>query len=212
MGVVVAFCLFAGADITEVEHMVNVEVSDLTFEGAVSGSRKGFMLSAFKRAQKESVPVAQSDPYQQECSSTLQSLESFFSGKLQKKLVELDMAQAMKEAGLADLFHVDLWPASTAVRELATQLKNKRFAYSDLKKFLPPSCETFIQVFDPAVDPEAAAARQAKGGKALDLATWLMAWERFALAAAMVKMIDFSDAMRYKLVCCCLRLCCTGHW
>ena len=49
------------------------------------------MLSAFKRAQKECVPVAQSDPYQQESSSTLQSLESFFSGKLQKKLVELDM-------------------------------------------------------------------------------------------------------------------------
>jgi len=211
VGDVVAF-LFAGADISEVEHMANVDVSQLKFDGAVSGSKMGFMVTAFKRAQKQSEPVAQSDPYQQESSSTLQSLETFFSGKLQKKLVELDMAQAMKEAGLADLFHDDLWPASTAVRELATQLKTKRFAYSDLKKFLPPSCETFIQVFDPAVDPEAAAAKQAKGGKALDLATWLMAWERFALAAAMVKMIDFSDAMRYKLVCCCVRLYCAGHW
>ena len=151
--------MFAGADISEVEHMANVDASQFKFDGAGSGSKMGFMVTAFKRAQKQCEPVAQSDPYQQESTSTLQSLESFFSGKLQQKLVELDMAQAMKEAGLADLYHDDLWPASTAVRELATQLRTKRFAYSDLKKFLPPSCETFIQVFDPAVDPEAAAAK-----------------------------------------------------
>ena len=36
--------LFAGADITEVEHMANVEVSQLKFEGAVSGSKMGFMV------------------------------------------------------------------------------------------------------------------------------------------------------------------------
>ena len=169
-------------------------------------------VTAFKWAQKQREPVAQSDPYQQEGTSTLQCLETFFSGKLQKKLVELDMAQAMTEAGLVGLFHDDLWPASTAVRELATQLKTKRFAFSDLKKFLPPSCDTFIQVFDPAVDPEAAAAKQPKGGRALDLATWLMSWERYALASAMVKMIDFSDAMKYKLVCCCARLNCAVPW
>ena len=169
-------------------------------------------VTAFKAAQKQREPVAQSDPYQQESTSTLQCLESFFSGKVQKKLVELDMVQAMKDAGLADLYHDDLWPASTAVRELATQLRTKRFAFADLKKFLPPSCETFVQVFDPAVDPEAAAAKQPKGGKALDLATWLMAWERFALAAAMVKMIDFSDAMRYKLVRRCACVYCAGPW
>ena len=161
-------------------------------------------VSAFKLAQKQNEPVdaVKTDPYQQAVTNAFsQGLEDFHGNKLKKKLVEFDMAQAMTEAGLAKLFHDDLWPASTAVRELATQLKTKRFAYSELKKFLPPSCDTFIQVVDPAVDPEAAAAKQPKGGRALDLSMWLMSWDRYALAAAMVKMIDFNDAMRYKLVC-----------
>ena len=62
-----------------------------------------------------------------------QGLEQFFMGR-QTKLVKIDMAAAMKEANLLDLFHVELWPASTAVRELATQIKTKSFVYSDLKK------------------------------------------------------------------------------
>ena len=160
-------------------------------------------VSAFRLAQKQSEPVVavKTDPYQLAVTNAFsQGLEDFHGNKLKKKLVEFDMVQAMTEAGLAKLFHDDLWPASTAVRELATQLKTKRFAYSELKKFLPASCDTFIQVVDPAVDPEAAAAKQPKGGRALDLSMWLMSWDRYALAAAMVKMIDFSDAMRYKLV------------
>ena len=62
-----------------------------------------------------------------------QGLEQFFMGK-QKKLDKFDMAAAMKEAKLHDLFHDELWPACTAVRELATQKKTKSFVYSDLKK------------------------------------------------------------------------------
>ena len=62
-----------------------------------------------------------------------QGLEQFFMGR-QTKLAKIDMAAAMKEAKLQDLFHVELWPACTAVRELATQIKTKSFVYSDLKK------------------------------------------------------------------------------
>ena len=62
-----------------------------------------------------------------------QGLEQYFAGK-QNKFVKLDMVEAMKEAKLDELFHVDLWPASTAVRELATQRKTKSFVFSDLKK------------------------------------------------------------------------------
>ena len=41
---VMALLAQPGADITEVEHMANVEVSQLKFEGAVSGSKMGFMV------------------------------------------------------------------------------------------------------------------------------------------------------------------------
>ena len=51
-----------------------------------------------------------------------------------KKLEPVDMGEAMKKAGLFPLFHVDLWPSATAVRELATQAKSKKFVSSDLRK------------------------------------------------------------------------------
>ena len=80
-------------------------------------------------------------------------------------------------------------------------------------RFLPPSSETFVQVLDPEVDAEAIA-EKAKGdklkcGRPVDLVTWQMAWDRFALAAAMTKMISFKEAGRYKQAsamhsaCCC---------
>ena len=37
-----------------------------------------------------------------------------------------------------------------------------------------------------------------KGTRRLELALWLPAWERFAMAAAMVKMMSFSAAMAHK--------------
>ena len=40
---VVAF-LFVGADISEVEHMANVDVAQLKVDGAGSGSKMGFMV------------------------------------------------------------------------------------------------------------------------------------------------------------------------
>ena len=81
--------------------------------------------------------------------SGVSMIEQYFEGK-QKKLVKLDMVEAMKEAKLDELFHVDLWPASTAVRELATQRKTKSFVFSDLKKsvFLLRVCvECLHQLF-----------------------------------------------------------------
>ena len=68
-------------------------------------------------------------------SAVCSGLEMFFASK-QTKFVCLDMVEVMKELSLDHVFHVDLWPASTAVRELATQRKTKNFVYSDLKKFV----------------------------------------------------------------------------
>ena len=90
-----------------------------------------------------------------------QGLEQYFAGK-QNKFVKLDMVEAMREAKLDELFHVDLWPASTAVRELATQRKTKSFVFSDLKKsvFMLLSCVACLRMcfvysgfFHPRVTP-----------------------------------------------------------
>ena len=60
-------------------------------------------------------------------------LEQFFMAK-QNRLIKFDMAAAMKEAKLDVLFPVELWPASTAVRELATHLKTRKFVFAELAK------------------------------------------------------------------------------
>jgi hypothetical protein len=160
-----------------------------------------------------------------------ESLAKFFAeGKSsKKKFIEVDMTAAMEEARLSAHFHVDVWPSSAAVRELATQLKSNKatFIYSDLRncvaldcllccacacavmhvRFLPAFCDTFVPVSDDEHEVDRFGARihsavVEKGGRAngrkLDLASWQMAWDRFALAAAMVKMLDFSIAARYK--------------
>ena len=38
------------------------------------------------------------------------------------------------------------------------------------------------------------------GGKRLDLALWMIAWDRCALAMAMLEMVSFSAAMQHKQV------------
>ena len=48
--------------------------------------------------------------------------------------LQVDMVQKMTDIELTPHFDVKLWPASNAVRELATQLKTKQFVCIDLKK------------------------------------------------------------------------------
>ena len=51
------------------------------------------------------------------------------------KIEEVDMQGKLEAAGLLPFFHVDLWPASAAVRELATHMKTRTgFIYADLRK------------------------------------------------------------------------------
>ena len=62
------------------------------------------------------------------------ALEHFFESK-KNKLVAFDMADKMKKLQLDQIFHVVVWPSSSAVRELATQMKSKSFVCSDIKKY-----------------------------------------------------------------------------
>ncbi len=63
-------------------------------------------------------------------------LELFFGAKCKaKKLEDVDMKGKLEEAGLLQFFHVNLWSATAAVRELATQMKSRTgFIYADLRK------------------------------------------------------------------------------
>ena len=140
-----------GADITEVEHMTNVELGNLSFDSAVSGGMTGFMASSnfldccshlrvmpalqdecLKRAQKKEAPGIDLDGYGDEDlqAGLLKALAQHQKPKIQ----EVDLAGAMESAGLARLFHTDQWPDSGAVRELASQLKHKKFVACDLHK------------------------------------------------------------------------------
>ena len=78
-------------------------------------------------------------------------------------------------------------------------------AYSALcvVRFLPVFCTESVQVVideESNIEYRQHPAMKGKAARRLDLATWQMAWDRFALAAAMVKMIPFRAAMQYKQV------------
>ena len=61
-------------------------------------------------------------------------LDSYFGGK-KKKVEDVDMGARLEQACLSQHFCHEIWPASAAVRELATQLKSRSgFVFSDLRK------------------------------------------------------------------------------
>ena len=147
-------------------------------------------------------------------------LEKLFENK--KKLVAVDMAASMKKLGLDQVFPLAAWPTSTAVRELATQAKSRKFVSSDIKKyalvcwvgarvcmsacvcrFLPPECEDSVRVYDPVEEAEAMKEKPRKtaDSKLVDIAYWQVGWDRLALALAMLEMLGFHVAMQYKQVC-----------
>ena len=77
-----------------------------------------------------------------------------------------------------------------------------------LVRFLPNCCDTFVGVtveLDESGD-EIFVDKENKAQRKLSLAMWQAAWDRYALAASMVKTLEFGVAMRYKQVCACARV------
>ena len=98
-----------------------------------------------KHAVVDKEPVAVVDPYtpvvgpvgptgSQAEAAVGSALELFFESK-KNKFVTFDMAGKMKKLQLDQIFHLVMWPSSTAVRELATQKKSKSFVCADIKKY-----------------------------------------------------------------------------
>ena len=179
-------------------------------------------------AQEAVVPgEALSDEYQQMSDAKLSAgLEKFFGEKCKaKKLEDIDMKGKLEEIGLLPFFHVDVWPAAAAVRELATQMKTRTgFINAELRKcvvvvvgwivfwlfvwlarFLPNCCGMHVAVvieLDDGGNEVLVTKDGARSKCKLSLATWLIGWDCLALALAMLKLLDFGIAMRYKQVRC----------
>ena len=68
-----------------------------------------------------------------------------------------------------------------------------------LPRFLPKFCSdaVFVELDEKVGVIEKPATKQTKA-KIADLACWQMAWDRYALAVAMVERIPFFLAMQYK--------------
>ena len=81
-------------------------------------------------------------------------------------------------------------------------------------RFLPTCCDIAVTVkidVDDTGNEFAVAKENKKSWKNLSLATWLAAWDRYALAIAMIDMLEFNVAMRYKQVGCVLSVSCCLH-
>ena len=158
-------------------------------------------VAAVEKARKKD-PAQKEDGFSPE-DALLQANLLRVLGPQKKKIEEVDLAEAMKATGLSRLFHIDQWPDSGAVRELATQMKKQKFVACDLHKFFPSFCPEGVRV---VVDDESKTGidivpnvgPKGRPVKRMDLVLWQMAWDRFALAAAMLKMVPFSASMQHK--------------
>ena len=141
--------------------------------------RSGVQDEAFTRARKKNGATgvgnsAAEDPMPQE-DIMLQASLLRALGPQKKRIEEVDLAEAMRTAGLAHLFNPDQWPDSGAVRELASQMKQKKFVACDLHKFLPSFCPEGVRV---VIDDESNieivpnVGSKVKPAKRLDLVLW----------------------------------------
>ena len=134
--------LYAQAEISEVEHLVDAKFEDFTFAGLSSnGARLTFIKKAFEKANPPNpdFPTTK-DAYggAPNEDALLQAQFLRLLGPQKKKVEEVDIPSALAEARLAEHFEVNQWPPHGALRELATQFKSKPFVCCDLHKYVIP--------------------------------------------------------------------------
>ncbi len=122
----------------------------------------------------------------------------------------VDMAKRQRELRLDTHFPVELWPSSAATRKLATKFKTASrgdpsfnpCVWCDLKEFLPP-CFPEHQVVHLEERADGTAdnrdsGKTAQQSRRLEVAAWMAAWDRFALAATVIGFMSFDVAMMHK--------------
>ena len=69
-------------------------------------------------------------------------------------------------------------------------------------RFLPATCKEYQAIWldDDGEALAGGSASKAGGKKYVDFAWWLLAWDRYALAAVATKQMDFKQAMQHKAV------------
>ena len=194
------FVLQAALETTQVIHLVGKwDKLEKSIPNDISGQIINW-LAAFW--QKHAGGVEAFDPYiagggttsvqaeNEQAAAVGSVLERLFENK--KKLVAVDMAASMRKSQLDQFFPLVLWPSSTAVRELATQAKSRKFVCADIKKyalvivgllpmgshlcvcrFLPPESDECVRVYDHVEEAEALKTKpKSAGSKLLDIAYW----------------------------------------
>ena len=148
------------------------------------------------------------------------------------------MHKELTDLGLAGHFPHELWPQAcvcvcalwlilararicfyilqaNAVRKMATRIATLRkygqeniLIAVDLKEFLPSACADFQAVWmnEQGEELKSEAGRR---GRHLDFGWWLLAWDRYALAAAATQQMEFATAMKHKVV---MTGVCCGMW
>ncbi len=162
--------------------------------------------------------------------SKLQSALMAVLGKAKKEMVPVDLSSMLRQQGLDLYFPTEAWPPTAAVRELATKIKTLEkgggsanpYVYCDLKKcvfpcmwcrlvlcvrcscrFLPPFCPEHLPVVLSLEDEKGADDKETKkkaSTRRLEVAAWMLAWDRYSLGAAALEQMSFYTAMRHKTV------------
>ena len=206
--------LLAQVEITEVAHLVGLDFSDLVFEHPPNGGKIGCLRKAIKKATAEAGVSASVDavaPRGDDAISDERLQQAFLKafGKDQPKVEPVEVAKKLQELGLDSHVPSDLWPPMNAVRELNHKLKTMKkagfasvFIEVELRKFLPAYFpEHFLVVLDLEEAREMEAVmKKSKGKRLLDPATWQVAWDRYAIAAAVLGQLSYAGASYHKSV------------
>lgn len=112
-----------------------------------------------------------------------------FFGK-PKPLLKINIAEQIEALGLHEFFSSELWPEAGPVRELMTKVRNltgegfqRPFVFAEMRKFLPLCCAENMPVL---LDEDGAVRTPSSGKDAhrrLDFASWLLAWDRYAIGS-----------------------------
>ena len=89
---------------------------------------------------------------------------------------------------------------ATKLNEYTKRHEPVPFLMADLKKFLPPFCPEHVAVTLEASVDSGGAARPKELARKLEFPSWLVAWDRYSLAATILDQMTFSQTVLHKHV------------
>ena len=217
--------VFAHNDIHYPVDLVGADISSMvvptpheTDEGEVvvlSTGKKSFITRVAAKADQIALSEqAANSLVLAQPSSQSSELVAFVNAlKKEPKKVHVDLVEKLKHVSLASL-HRRCWPKGSLVDELATDIGKLRekgitspFVFVDLRKFLPPFALDFHDEVEESeeekVGKDVKALAKALGAKEkttkyLSMIQWFLAFDKYAVAAAVTDQLPFTASFAYK--------------